>query len=188
MVNFTFFSPCYTTRGEPFEMIKPSGKKHALCWRIASKFVTKLAVFFIFVNIKKVFRRKFRHFWWQGCVPYTSIWFTSQVCFLSTLFASVYAPNHARFHCAHNYKQQFEWLYNGLKLIKELMNLYLHFDHEVRGKPVLNCSERQESSSLRLRELDEFESFLFFSIREKNERKESKTSLTIVVNINLLYL
>ena len=68
------------------------------------------------------------------------------------------------------------------------MNLYLHFDHEVSGKPVLNCSERQESSSLRLRELDEFESFLFFSIREKNERKESKTSLTIVVNINLLYL
>lgn len=68
------------------------------------------------------------------------------------------------------------------------MNLYLHFDHEVRGKPVLNCSAKQESSSLRLRELDEFESFLFFPIREKNERKESKTSLTIVVNINLLYL
>lgn len=39
------------------------------------------------------------------------------------------------------------------------MNLYLHFDHEVRGKPGLNCSARQESSSLRLRELDEFESF-----------------------------
>ena len=68
------------------------------------------------------------------------------------------------------------------------MNLYLHFDHEVRGEPVLNCSARQESSSLRQRELDEFESFLFFPIREKNERKESKTSLTIVVNINLLYL
>ena len=58
------------------------------------------------------------------------------------------------------------------------MNLYLHFDHEVRGKPVLNCSERQESSSLRLRELDEFESFLFFFpfVKRMNERNRKQAS------------
>ena len=57
------------------------------------------------------------------------------------------------------------------------MNLYLHFDHEVRGKPVLNCSARQESSSLRLRELDEFESFLFFPfVKRMNERNRKQAS------------